>query len=106
MEKAFESLKQLLQQEFAKMVADISKQYGLEHIEIAEDIVSDTFLTASETCGMKGIPPNPAAWLYSVAKQKTLYHVSRHKIYEQKVIPGIKAQQPTDHEPDTMNFSQ
>ena len=45
MEKAFESLKQLFQQEFAKMVAVISKQYGLEHIEIAEDIVSDTFNT-------------------------------------------------------------
>jgi RNA polymerase sigma-70 factor (ECF subfamily) len=106
MQKAFESLKQLFQQEFAKMVAVISKQYGLEHIEIAEDIVSDTFLTASETWGMKGMPPNPAAWLYSVAKQKTLYHFRRHKIYEQKVIPEIKAQQPTDDEADTMNFSQ
>ena len=49
MEKEFESLKQLFQQEFAKMVAVISKQFGLQHIELAEDIVSDTFLTASET---------------------------------------------------------
>jgi RNA polymerase sigma-70 factor (ECF subfamily) len=106
MQKEFESLKQLFQQEFAKMVAVISKQYGLEHIEIAEDIVSDTFLTASETWGMKGIPPNPNAWLYSVAKQKTLYHFRRHKIYEQKVVPEIKAQQPADQEPDAMNFSQ
>ncbi len=106
MDKAFDSLKQLFQQEFAKMVAVISKQYGLEHIEIAEDIVSDTFLTASETWGMKGMPPNPAAWLYSVAKQKTLYHFRRHKIYEQKVIPGVKAQQPAIQEPEAMNFSQ
>lgn len=106
MEKEFESLKQLFQQEFAKMVAVISKQFGLEHIEMAEDIVSDTFLTASETWGMKGMPPNPTAWLYSVAKQKTLYHFRRHKIYEQKVIPEIKAQQSPNEEPDIINFSQ
>lgn len=106
MEKEFESLKQLFQQEFAKMVAVISKQFGLQHIEMAEDIVSDTFLTASETWGMKGMPPNPNAWLYSVAKQKTLYHFRRHKIYEQKVVPEIKAQQSPNEEPDVINFSQ
>lgn len=70
MEKERESLKQLFQQEFAKMVAVISKQFGLEHIELAEDIVSETFLAASESWGIKGMPPNPAAWLYAVAKQK------------------------------------
>lgn len=106
MEKEFESLKHLFQQEFAKMVAVISKQFGLQHIEMAEDIVSDTFLTASETWGMKGMPPNPTAWLYSVAKQKTLYHFRRHKIYEQKVVPEIKAQQSPNEEPDVINFSQ
>jgi RNA polymerase sigma factor (sigma-70 family) len=106
MEKEFESLKQLFQQEFAKMVAVISKQFGLQHIELAEDIVSDTFLTASETWGMKGMPPNPTAWLYNVAKQKTLYHFRRHKIYEQKVLPEIKAQQSPTEEPDIINFSQ
>jgi RNA polymerase sigma factor (sigma-70 family) len=106
MEKEFDSLKQLFQQEFAKMVAVISKQFGLEHIELAEDIVSDTFLTASETWGIKGMPPNPTAWLYSVAKQKTLYHFRRHKIYEQKVIPEIKAQQLSNEEPEEINFSQ
>jgi RNA polymerase sigma-70 factor (ECF subfamily) len=106
MEKERESLKQLFQQEFAKMVAVISKQFGLEHIELAEDIVSETFLAASESWGIKGMPPNPAAWLYAVAKQKTLYHFRRHKIYEQKVIPEIKAQQSTEQAPEAINFSQ
>ncbi|HEX2983378.1 MAG TPA: sigma factor, partial [Ignavibacteriales bacterium] len=67
MENVYDSLKQLFQQEFSKMVAVISKLYGLQHIEIAEDIVSETFLGAMETWGLKGIPPNPTAWLYVVA---------------------------------------
>ena len=84
-----ESLKHLYQQEFSKMVAVISKLFGLQHIEMAEDIVSETFLLATETWGIKGIPENPTAWLYAVAKQKTLYQFRRNKIYEQKVIPEI-----------------
>jgi len=71
------------------MVAVISKQYGLQYIELAEDIVSETFLVAAETWGMKGIPQNPAAWLYTVAKNRTLYHFRRSKIYENKVMPEL-----------------
>ena len=75
------------------MVAVISRLYGLEHIEIAEDIVSETFLQAAESWGIKGMPPNPAAWLYTVAKQKTFYHFRRNKIFEKKVIPELKTKE-------------
>ena len=50
------------------MVAAISKLYGLQHIKITEDIVSVTFLTATEKWTKKGIPANPTAWLYAVTK--------------------------------------
>ena len=65
-------LKELFQKEFAKMVAVISNLFGLQHIEIAEDIVSDTFLTAAEEWEKNGLPENPAAWLYIVAKLSAL----------------------------------
>lgn len=105
MEREQIALKQLFQQEFSKMVAVISKLYGLEHIEIAEDIVSETFLQATETWGTKGIPPNPAAWLYTVAKQKTLYHFRRNKIFEKKIVPELTHRQEKDHEMAELNFS-
>ncbi len=85
-----ESLKELFQQEFAKMVAVISNLFGLEHIEMAEDIVSDTFLTAAEEWETKGMPPNPTAWLYTVAKRKTIHLFRRRDIFEHKVIPAIR----------------
>ena len=105
MEKQYESLKQLFQQEFSKMVAVISKLYGLQHIEIAEDLVSETFLAAAETWGIKGIPPNPAAWLYTVAKQKTLYYFRRNKILDEKVIPALKVNQTATTEMEELDFS-
>jgi RNA polymerase sigma factor (sigma-70 family) len=100
-----ESLKQLFQQEFSKMVAVISRLFGLQHIEMAEDIVSETFLLASETWGIKGMPPNPTAWLYTVAKQKTLYQFRRNKILETKVIPALNAAQEKQQEPEDVDFS-
>jgi len=92
-----QTLKQLFQQEFSKIVSVISKLYGLQYIETAEDIVSETFLLAAETWGIKGIPENPAAWLYVVAKQKTLYHFRRNKIYEKKVIPELASQKDEEN---------
>jgi RNA polymerase sigma factor (sigma-70 family) len=105
MKKEYESLKHLFQQEFSKMVAVISKLFGLQHIEIAEDIVSETFLLATETWEMKGIPQNPTAWLYTVAKQKTLYHFRRNKILDKKIISELKSTQETTNEIKELDFS-
>ena len=105
MDNQYESLKQLFQQEFSKMVAVISRQFGLQHIEIAEDIVSETFLKATETWGIKGIPKNPTAWLYTVAKQKTLYHFRRNKIFKDKIVPELKTAQTANKENLQVNFS-
>jgi len=95
----------LFRQEFSKMVAVISKLFGLQHIEIAEDIVSETFLQATETWSEKGIPLNPTAWLYTVGKQKTLYHFRRNKILNQKIIPELQAGYETIIETAEANFS-
>jgi RNA polymerase sigma-70 factor (ECF subfamily) len=85
------SIHQLFQKEFAKMVAVISKLYGLACIEQAEDIVSETFLVATESWEKSGPPENPTAWLYKVAKQKTLSYFRRDKIFRQKIVPEIAA---------------
>lgn len=88
------------------MVAVISKKYGLEHLEIAEDIVSETFLTALETWKKKGVPPNPTAWLYTVAKQKTVHYFRRNKILAGKIIPELKANIPDSYAAPEFDFSE
>ena len=66
-----ELLPHLFRQEYAKMTAVLFRHFGLKHFEIAEDIASNTFLKASENWAINGIPENPTAWLYTVAKNKT-----------------------------------
>lgn len=99
-------LKQLFQQEFTKIVAVISKGFGLQYIEIAEDIVSETFLLATESWQTKGVPANPRAWLYTVAKQKTLAQFRRNKIFTDKIIPEVRQREPEAESFDDFNFSQ
>lgn len=101
----YESLKRLFRQEFSRIVAVIIRRYGIQDIETAEDIAAETFLQAAENWENNGIPPNPAAWLYVVAKQKTLYHFRRNKIFRKKVIPALTSNQRED-DAGVLDFSQ
>jgi len=83
-------LPHLFRTEYRKIVSVLCHLFGIEHIETAEDIVSDTFLTATETWSVNGIPENPTAWLYTVAKNKTKNVLKRHALFEQKLSPQIK----------------
>lgn len=85
-----ELLPHLFRTEYRKITAVLCKFFGIEHIEIAEDIASDTFLLASETWGIKGLPENPAAWLYTVAKNKAKDYLKRDNIFNKKIVTQLK----------------
>jgi len=80
----------LFRTEYRKITTVLCKLFGIEHIETAEDIASDTFLLASESWGFKGIPENPTAWLYTVAKNKAKDYLKHNKIFNEKVSREIK----------------
>ncbi|WAC15274.1 RNA polymerase sigma factor [Dyadobacter pollutisoli] len=93
-----ELLPHLFRTEYRKITAVLSKLFGLEHIEIAQDIASDTFLLASESWGHKGLPENPVAWLYTVAKNKAKDYLRRDKLFNQKIINQIENLHPDGEE--------
>ena len=85
-----ELLPHLFRQEYAKMTAVLCRHFGLKHIEIAEDIASDTFLKASENWAINGIPENPTAWLYAVAKNKIKDYFKHIAVFETQIKEAIK----------------
>jgi RNA polymerase sigma-70 factor (ECF subfamily) len=84
-----ELIPHLFRTEYRKIVAVLCRRFGFDQMETAEDIASDTFLAASQTWSFKGIPPNPTAWLYNVAKNKAKNHLQRNTVFESKVSPEI-----------------
>ncbi len=95
-----ELIPHLFRTEYTKIVSVLSAIFGFAEIEIAEDIASDTFLTASETWGLKGLPKNPTAWLYSVAKNKAKNYLQRSAVFQNKISSQLKNNLQEINEPD------
>ena len=88
----------LFRTEYRKITAVLCKLFGIEHIEIAEDLASETFLSAMETWSYKGIPENPTAWLYTVAKNKARNYLNRNNHFAQKILSQLKYALPQTEE--------
>jgi RNA polymerase sigma factor (sigma-70 family) len=86
-----ELLPHLFRTEYRKIIAVLVRHFGFEQISMAEDIASDTFLIAAETWGIKGLPENPVAWLYFVAKNRARDQVKRDLIFKQKIKPSLRS---------------
>jgi RNA polymerase sigma-70 factor (ECF subfamily) len=69
----------LFRNESKKMVAVLTKIFGTENLETAEDVVQDTLLHAINVWKIKGLPDNPSAWLFRVAKNKAIDIIRRNK---------------------------
>lgn len=85
-----ELLPHLFRTEYRKIIAVLCRSFGVDYMETAEDIAGDTFLSASETWGLKGLPANPTAWLYTVAKNKAKDHFKHTAVFREKVSPELK----------------
>ena len=107
-----ELIPHLFRTEYRKIVSVLCRRFGFEQIEIAEDIASDTFMTAAQTWGLNGAPKNPEAWLYHVAKNKATNYLQRNSIFKTKIAPEIKKTLSHLHEneidlsPENINDSQ
>lgn len=54
------------------MVSVLTRTFGTENLELAEDVVQDALLQAAQVWPIRGIPDNPSGWLYRAAKNKAI----------------------------------
>ena len=107
-----ELIPHLFRTEYRKIVSVLCKRFGFDEIEVAEDIASETFITAAQTWGIKGIPPNPVAWLYNVAKNKAKNHLHRVFLFDGKIAAEVRNNLTEEYEleidlsPQNINDSQ
>jgi RNA polymerase sigma-70 factor (ECF subfamily) len=85
-----ELIPHLFRMEYSKIVAVLYHSYALKHLETAEDIASETFLKATEVWGTRGIPENPTAWLYTVAKNKLKDYFKHDSVVEKQAREDLR----------------
>ena len=69
------------------MVATLTRTLGPRNLTLAEDAVQDALVTAMQQWPFRGIPDNPEAWLFQVARNRALDRL-RHR----KMASGKEAQ--------------
>ena len=69
----------LFRHESGKMISVLTRIFGTENLETSEDVVQQTFIDAISVWKLKGIPDNPSAWLFRVAKNKAIDVIRRNK---------------------------
>src|SRR5271170_2266176 len=69
----------LFRREAGRMVATLTRIFGVQNMALAEDVVQDAFCRAIEVWKFKGMPANPAAWLMATAKHRAVDILRRER---------------------------
>jgi RNA polymerase sigma-70 factor (ECF subfamily) len=69
----------LFRREAGRMVAALTRVFGVQNLALAEDVVQDAFCRALEVWRIRGVPENPSAWLMATAKNRALDVLRRQR---------------------------
>lgn len=69
----------LTRSESGKLIAVLTRIFGPHNLTMAEDAVQDVLLKAIEQWTATGVPDNPAAWLFTAAKNKAIDTIRKYR---------------------------
>jgi RNA polymerase sigma factor (sigma-70 family) len=96
----------LFRHEGGKMVATLTRIFGIEHLNLAEDVVQDALSRALQTWPFYGVPKNPSAWIMRASRNLALDVVRRRKVFQNKQAEIIRLMDRDGLAPDEAIFSQ
>ena len=70
--------------EAGRMVSTLTRIFGLDNIDLAEDVVQDAMLKALQQWSYGNIPLNPSGWIMQVAKNRALDILRRRTLFQRK----------------------
>src|SRR5450432_292908 len=70
--------------EAGRMVSTLTRVFGLDNLDLAEDVVQDAMLKALQQWSYGNIPQNPSGWIMQVAKNRALDILRRRTRFQMK----------------------
>ncbi len=74
----------LFRHEAGKLVSVLTSIFGVQRLQLAEDVVQEAMVRALQTWPYHGVPANPAAWLMQTAKHLALDIIRRERRFQTK----------------------
>ena len=74
----------LFRVEAGKLVSVLTGIFGIDHLQLAEDVVQEALVRAFRTWPYYGVPKNPAAWITQTAKNLAYDLLRREKLFREK----------------------
>ena len=74
----------LFRHEAGKLVSILTGIFGIDRLQLAEDVVQESLVRAMKAWPYYGVPKNPAAWLTQTAKNLALDLIRREKSFQNK----------------------
>lgn len=90
-------LEGVFRDEHGRVVAALARRFG--DLTLAEDAVGEALVLATEKWRSDGVPPNPGAWLTTVAGNKALDRLRREKRREDKYAEAMMVTDTTPPPP-------
>lgn len=90
----------LFRHESARMVATLTRIFGVEHLNLAEDVVQEALARALQTWPFYGVPKNPAAWIMRASRNLALDVVRRERVFRDKQPEVIRLMECESGAPD------
>jgi RNA polymerase sigma factor (sigma-70 family) len=85
----------LFRQKSGQITAILVKIFGIDHLDLVEDVVQDALIKAIQQWPFSGVPNNPGGWLMQAAKYRALDILRRETTFREKQ-PQL-TQQITEH---------
>ena len=88
------------------MVAILTRIFGIEHLNLAEDVVQEALARALQTWPFYGVPKNPSAWIMRASRNLALDVVRRRKVFQNKQSEIVRLMDRDSAAPDEAIFSE
>lgn len=74
----------LFRHQSGQISATLARFFGVEHLDLIEDVVQETLLKALQQWVFRGVPENPPAWILQTAKNHALDVLRRESVFRDK----------------------
>ena len=96
----------LFRHESAKMIATLTRIFGIEHLSLAEDVVQEALSRALETWPYRGVPEKPSAWIMRASRNLALDVIRRQKSFRAKEAEIAQLMERAGSAGETATFSE